>query len=93
MITDYDVPPETKTAIVRIAHEGGGVQKNGVGPAGLTTNLTKYVVMLYDVDIRENDIITEDGGMKWKVGAVDPFSLEGEVYMKQAPLNRADGGQ
>jgi hypothetical protein len=93
LIADKDAEPERKEAWVRISHEAAKVQEAATGPAGLTTNLSMYVLALYDVDLQTEDIITANAGViqTWKVGVVDEFSVEGECYAKQAPLVRADG--
>jgi hypothetical protein len=93
MIEDTTATPELKKAVVRISHQAGGVQDTKVSPTGLTTNLSEYVVMLPQVDLREGEIITADTGtiMKWTVGVVDDLIIEGKPYARQAPLVRADG--
>jgi hypothetical protein len=93
MIEDTTAAPETKKAVVRISHQAGGVQDTKVAPAGLTTNLSGYVVTLPNVDLREGEVITANAGTirKWTVGKVDDLMIEGRVYARQAPLVRADG--
>jgi hypothetical protein len=93
MIEDTTATPETKQAGVRMSRQAGGVQDTNVAPAGLTTNMSEYIVMLPNVDLREGEIITADTGTikKWKVGVVDDLIVEGRVYARQAPLVRADG--
>jgi hypothetical protein len=93
LIPDTQGEPEEKTAWVRISRQAGGVQDTAVAAVGHTTNLSRYLVMLPDVDIREGEIITVDTGSirTWKVGVVDELGIEGECYGKQAPLTRADG--
>lgn len=91
---DTRAEPEAKTAWVRISHQAGGVQNTTVAATGHTTNLSMYLIMLPEADIREGDIITADSGSirTWKAGVVDELCLEGACYGKQAPLTRADGG-
>ena len=93
MVPDAESAPESLTAWVRLSHQKGGVQNTAIAATGLTTNLTMYIVALHDTDLREGDIVTADAGAirKWKIGAVDELSIEGECYAKQAPLVRADG--
>jgi hypothetical protein len=93
MIENTSATPETKKAVVRISHQSGGVQDTAVAPTGLTTNLSEYVVMLPQVDLREGEIITANTGTikRWKVGVVDDLTIEGKPYARQAPLVRADG--
>jgi hypothetical protein len=93
MIEDTAAAPVTKKAVVRISHQGGGVQDTAVAPTGLTTNLSAYIVMLPHVDLREGEVITAKTGTirKWRVGVVEDFIIEGHVYKREAPLVRADG--
>jgi hypothetical protein len=93
LIPDTQGEAEEKSAWVRISHQAGGVQDTTVAATGHTTNLSMYLVMLPEVDIREGDIITADTGAirQWKTGVVDELFIEGECYCKQAPLTRADG--
>jgi hypothetical protein len=93
MIEDTTAEPEPKKAVVRISHQSGGVQDTTVSPTGLTTNMSAYIVMLPNVDLREGEIITANTGTikKWKVGVVEDFFVEGKSYKREAPLVRADG--
>ena len=93
MIPDSAADPEHKEAWVRISHQKDGVQDAAAAAAGLTTNLSMFLIALYDADLHEGDIITAEAGaiQKWKAGVVDELSVEGECYAKQAPLARADG--
>ncbi|MHB9293843.1 hypothetical protein Holit_02962 [Hollandina sp. SP2] len=94
LVPDTQGEPEPQRAWVRISHQAGGVQDTAVAATGHTTNLSLYLIMLPDADIREEEIITVDAGSirKWKVGVVDELCIAGECYGKQAPLTRADGG-
>jgi len=93
MVNDTEAQPEKLKAVVRLSHQSGGVQNTTVASTGLTTNLSMYILMLYDVDLQKDDIITADvGAIKtWKIGVIDELSIEGECYAKQAPVVRADG--
>jgi hypothetical protein len=93
MIPDTAAEPERKEAWVRISHEAVKVQEAAAAPAGLSTNLSMFLLALYDVDLQTGDVITAEAGViqKWKTGVVDELSVEGECYAKQAPLVRADG--
>jgi hypothetical protein len=92
-IPDTSAAPAQKEAWARISHEAANVQQAAAGPAGLTTGFSMYLLALYDADLQAGDIITAEAGViqKWKTGAVDGLSVEGECYAKQAPLSRADG--
>jgi len=93
MIPDLSAAPEQKTAWVRISHRRSGVQDASAESTGFTTSFSMYLLALYDVDVREGEIITAETGaiQKWKIGAVNELFVDGECYAKQAPLERADG--
>lgn len=92
-IRDTEGTPNIMRATVRIAHERSGVPQYQAGPTGLSTAFSLYVIMLPEVDLLHNDIITEvDTWKRWKVGVVDFSCSEGKIYVKRAPLIRADGG-
>ena len=93
MIPDLSAEPELKTAWARISHQRSGVQDVSAGATGFTTSFSMYLLALYDVDLREGEIITAKAGaiQTWKVGVVNELSVGGECYAKQAPLVRADG--
>jgi len=92
-ITDFSAVPEQKRAWVRISHQRGGVQDASAQATGFTTSFSMYLLALYDVDVRDGEIITAETGtvQKWKVGVVNELFVDGECYAKQAPLERADG--
>jgi len=92
-VPDKSAEPEHKTAWVRISHQRSGVQDVSAAATGFTTHLSMYLLALYDVDLREGDIITAEIGtiQRWKVGVVNELFVEGECYAKQAPLMRAGG--
>lgn len=90
MVPDPDGASEPLTAVVRIAHESSSVPNNAEGAVGLSTNKSFFVMATSDVDLRENDVITETKtGKEWKLGPVDPQGIEGEAFMIQAPLYNA----
>jgi hypothetical protein len=93
LIPDTSAEPERKEAWVRISHEAAKVPTAAVTPVGPSTNLSMYLLALYDTDLQTGDVITADAGLiqKWKVGVVDELFIEGECYAKQAPLVRTDG--
>jgi len=93
LAADMSADPEQKKAWGRISHQRSGVQDVSTEATGFTTSFSMYLLALYDVDVREGEIITAKAGaiQTWKVGVVNELSVEGECYAKQAPLVRADG--
>jgi len=93
LLPDFSAEPELKTAWGMISPHRNGVQDVSAGATGFTTSFSMYLLVLYDVDLREGEIITAKAGViqTWKVGVVNELSVEGECYAKQAPLVRADG--
>jgi hypothetical protein len=72
-------------ARVRLQHESGSVQSNRVGPAGLDTNLSLYVLTDHRAPLEEGDTF-EALGFTWTVGSVNSFSRHGGIYKTEAPL-------
>ena len=93
MVEDATATPEIKKAVVRISHEAGGVQEAAAAASGLTTDFGMYMIMLPEVDVRTEEIITASTGAvrKWRVGVIDDLCVEGRVYARRAALVRADG--
>ncbi|MDR1952366.1 MAG: hypothetical protein LBQ37_02480 [Elusimicrobiota bacterium] len=80
---------ETHNIECRISHEGGGVWKYGVWDGGLATNKTKYLIVSWNTDIKENDILICDDE-SFRIGVVSKLKVVGEVYGQQAELFKAD---
>lgn len=72
-------------ARIRIQHESGSVQGNQVGPSGLDTNLSLYVLTDYRAPLQEGDTFTW-AGFTWTVGPMNAFRQRGGVYKTEAPL-------
>ena len=72
---------------VRLQHESGSVQKDSVGPTGLDTNLTLYVLTDYRAPLEEEDEF-EALGSTWRVGVVNAFARHGGIYKTEAALIR-----
>jgi hypothetical protein len=72
---------------VRLQHESGSVQKDSIGPTGLDTNLTLYVLTDYTCPLEEEDEF-EALGSTWRVGVVNQLRRNGGVYKSEAPLIR-----
>ena len=80
----------TKTFTGRISHEAAGPFKLQAGTAGLSTNLGRFLQVEYDIDYLVVDqIITDQDGKQWKLGAVDPLSKFKGIHGYQAPLHEA----
>ena len=73
----------------RISHERRMNDLTG-NPAGLSTNLSYFLIVDYTVDyLAEGQIITDAIGNKWKLGAIDPLRRFGGVIGYQSPLEEA----
>ncbi|MCK4819853.1 hypothetical protein KA005_29075 [bacterium] len=80
----------TKDFTGRIAHEQRGPSDLEVGTAGLSTNLSRFLSVEYDVDfLAVGQIITDQNSKDWKLGAVDPLSKFGGIHGYQVPLEEA----
>lgn len=73
---------------VRLAHESASVPANRTTPVGLGTSFSMFLEAEYFSQIKEGDILIENGN-GWKVGAVDTLRVEEKVYGKRAPLTSA----
>ena len=76
--------PTRKSATVRVAHERSVISKNDSTPVGIGTNLTRYLLWEYNVDIQEGDYFPELGA--YSVGKIDPLIKFGGTYGYQAQL-------
>ena len=86
-VEDPFADPVESQVTVRIAHERMTIAKNDSTPVGSSTNLTKYILWEYDVDIQEEDVFPELEG--YRVGRPDPLWKFGGIYGNQAPLIEA----
>ncbi len=83
--TDIDIK-------VRISHERSVAAENVPTPAGMSTNLQRFMTWTHEIDyLQINDIITDSKGKKWKLGAIDPLEKFGGIYGYQCPLEEANG--
>lgn len=81
----------TKTSYpiyARIAHEREQVPINMETPAGLSTNLSRFIITDYNQAPVEHDTFTWQG-KDWEVGPVDEVVIFGSVIGYQAPLKEA----
>jgi hypothetical protein len=53
---------------------------------GLSQNYTKYILMLPEVEMVKDTVITDNHNMKWKLGVVDWFDIGDIFIFKQAAL-------
>jgi hypothetical protein len=87
MIPDTASTPKIIKARVRLQHESGSVQSNRVGPSGLDTNLSMYVLTDHRAPLIEGDQF-EALGFIWTVGPVNSFSQFGGTYKTEATLTK-----
>lgn len=75
----------------RISHESSRQAPDLTeNPAGLSTNLNRFLLVEYDVDfLQEGAIITDSSSRKWKLGPIDPLVKFGGVHGYQTPLEEA----
>jgi hypothetical protein len=88
MDTDSAVPLYAK---VLLLNQSDNPKYDAIVSTGLSANFTKYVLMLPDIDMRKDDIITDNFGFKWTVGTFDYIAVGTKKVAKLAPLDRADG--
>ena len=80
----------TKDFTGRIAHEQRGPFNPQSDSAGMSTNLSRFLSVEYDVDfLTVGQIITDKDSKDWKLGAVDPLEQFGGVHGYQIPLEEA----
>ena len=77
---------ETVSATVLILKERFNPLNPQLGPVGITHDYTRYVLALPDVELRNGMVITDNHGMRWKLGIVDWFDVGGVSVAKQASL-------
>lgn len=74
----------------RIAHEQSGPFNPTAGTAGVSTNLSRFLCVEYDVDfLAVGQIITDQDSKDWKLGAIDPLSKFKGIHGYQVPLEEA----
>ena len=80
----------TKTFTGRIAHERSTISELSETPAGISTNLQRFIQVEHTVDfLAAGQIVTDQNSSKWKLGPVDPLSKFGGIHGYQAPLTDA----
>jgi len=77
---------ETKTATVLILKEKFNPLNPQLWAGGITQDYTRYVLALPDIPLAKDLVITDNHGMRWKLGIVDWFDVGGVSVAKQASL-------
>ena len=57
---------------------------------GLSQDYTRYILTLPETDIKKDIVITDNHGMKWKLGVVDHFDIGGVFICKQSALTEVN---
>jgi len=60
------------------------------GVFGLTQEYARFIIVLPDVEIMKDLIITDNHNKKWKLGIVDWFDIAGKEIMKQSALTEVN---
>jgi len=76
----------TKLATVLILKERFNPLNPQVAAFGLTQDYTRYILTLPNIGIAKDIVITDNHGLKWRVGVVDWFDVGGVAVAKQAKL-------
>lgn len=90
LVPDPYGTPDDYTMTVRISHERRQPANLGSAPAGLSTNLSRFVMVDYKTTIYQGDTF-EALGKYWEIGPVDPLMKFGGATGYQAPLREAEG--
>lgn len=53
---------------------------------GLSQDYTRYILTLPEIEIKKDMVITDNHGMKWKLGFIDWFDIGGISVCKQSSL-------
>jgi len=75
-----------KSAIVLLLKERFNPLDPRSAVMGLTQDYTRYILTLPEIKIAKDVIITDNHGMKWKVGIVDWIDIGGTTVYKQASI-------
>jgi len=78
----------TKTAKVLLLKEKFNPMKIiDTGVIGLSQDYTRYLLVLPEVEIMKDLVITDNHNMKWKLGFIDWFDVGGVPVCKQVSLS------
>lgn len=84
--TDPWATPVPKKFTGRISHDGAGPFFLTNNPSGISSNLSRYLLVDYTVDfLQKNDILNG----QWKILTVDPLSKFGGIHGYQCTLVEA----
>ena len=85
--------PTNPTISGRISHESSRqAPEITPTPAGMSTNLQRFLLVEYIYDfLVVGQILTDQNGSKWRLGAIDPLSKFQGIHGYQAPLDEANG--
>lgn len=87
------VASETKVFTARLPHERSIVPVLEGTPAGMSTNLQRFLTCGYLVDyLYKGAIITDSKGNNWRLGKPDPLEKFGGIYGYQVSVEEANGG-
>lgn len=78
------------TFIGRISHESRIPLKPDAVPAGLGTNMSRFLLVDWETTIYNEDVIINYLGKRWRIGIVDPILAFGEIIGYQAPIMVAE---
>ncbi len=89
LVIDPSGIPVPHKMIVRLSHEKKFPGNYNTAPAGLSTNLARYITADYETNIYDGDTFDTSFGKEYKIGAVDPLKKFNGVIGYQAPLIEA----
>jgi hypothetical protein len=74
----------------RISHESRIPLKPDAVPAGLGTNMSRFLLVDWETIIYAEDSIVDYLGKRWCIGLLDPLLAFGEIIGYQAPIMVAE---
>jgi hypothetical protein len=57
---------------------------------GLSQDYTRYIIVLPEINIKKDMVITDNHNMKWKLGVIDWFDVGGVSVFKQSALTEVN---
>jgi hypothetical protein len=82
--------PVQHTITGRISHESKIPLKPDAVPAGLGTNMSRFLLVDWETIIYTEDSIVDYLGKRWRIGLLDPLLAFGEIIGYQAPIMCAE---
>lgn len=89
MVDDPYGKPNKHKIYGRISHESAVPLSPENIAAGLSTNMSRFLLVDGETVIYQNDIITNYLGKRWRIGIVDPLEMFQEIIAFQAPIMEA----